>query len=150
MFHHRGDSIKHQVHLTADHVGARARAAAVGDVHQVHPSHAFEQLPCHVVRRARPTGRVIYLARLGFGAPNEVGQRFVWQTRVGHQHQIRKVERCHGDKITQQRKRFVGDQCFIDGVGVGHQQQRVAIGRGFGRNIGPDGRARAGFVVHHE
>ena len=69
---------------------------------------------------------------------------------MGHQHQVRIVDRRDAGEIARQRERLAGQQRFIHGVRVGHQQQRVAVGRGLGNDVGADHRAAAGLVVDDE
>ena len=53
-------------------------------------------------------------------------------------------------EIAHQLEGLVGDQRLVDRVRVRHQQQRVAVGRPLGDDVGADHRSGAGPVVDHE
>ena len=66
-----------------------------------------------------------------------------------HQNVMRDIHEGHRRQITQQHIGPIGQQCFIGGVRVGHQQQRVAIRRCLGHLIRANGAAGTGTIFHN-
>ena len=64
--------------------------------------------------------------------------------------QIGIVDRRDCDEVFHQRERLFGHERFVDRMRIRHQEQRVAVGRGFRDRVGADDGARAGTVVHDE
>ena len=126
---HGGDGVKHQVNLAADHVSAGARAAFVGHVNGIDVGHALEQFAGHVIRRAGAGRCVVQLAGVGLGEGEQVFEVVGCHLGVGDQHQVGVINGRHGHKVAHQHKRLDRDQRLVDGVRVGHQQQRVAVSR---------------------
>jgi hypothetical protein len=68
-----------------------------------------------------------------------------------HDHdQVGVVQRRHRHEILHQPEWLAGDQRLVGGVGIRHDQQRVAVGRRLRDRVGADDRAGAGAVLHHE
>ena len=70
--------------------------------------------------------------------------------RMDHHHEIGIVDRRHRRKVAHQHERLVGDQRLVGGVGVRHQEQRVAVGRRTRDRLGAQDRAGARTVLDHE
>ena len=68
-------SAEHDLHLSADQVGERGRAAAIGHVNHVDAGHHLEQLAGHMGRGPDAGRRHVDLARIGLGIGDELGNR---------------------------------------------------------------------------
>ena len=124
--------------------------AFVRHMHDVGAAHRFEQFARHVVGRAGPRRCVVQLPGLGFRQRDEFPDVLGRNRGVHHHDQIGIVDRRHRHEIAHQHERLVGDQRFIGGVGVRHQEQRVAVGRGPRDRLGAQDRAGARTVLDHE
>jgi hypothetical protein len=89
-------------------------------------------------------------ARLRLCRRDQLGQRRRRQAAARDEDEVRRVDRRDRDEVAHELERLAGDQRFVDGVRVRHQQQRVAVGRALGDGIGADDRAGTGPVVDDE
>jgi len=65
-------------------------------------------------------------------------------------HEIGIVDRRDRDEVAHQLILTLRHQRFVRGLRIGHHQERVAVGRRFGRLLRADHAARAGAVFHDE
>jgi len=66
-------NVKHDVDLTADHVGECRRRAAIGHMYEVDPGHHLEELAGNMDRCSGTAGCHIDPARIGLGVGDELG-----------------------------------------------------------------------------
>ena len=67
-----------------------------------------------------------------------------------HQDQIGVVDRGNANKVSSEDKGLAGDQGLVDGLGVGHHEQGVAVGGGLGYKVGADDGPRTWAIFHQE
>ena len=147
MLDHVGHVVEHRLHLIADQVGDRWRAALVRDMGEVGARHHLEQLHRQMVRGAVAGGGVGDLAGLGAGGCQQVLDRFVGRGRVDHQ-------QVGGRAYPGERREVAGDVDFrlrVQAVDKRerkcHHQDGMAVGRRFADEVGADHGAGAGLVI---
>ncbi len=119
-------------------------------MHDVDAGEMFQQLAGHVIVRARTGRAVIERARFRSRQREQLGQVLRRHGRVHHQHQVAVDQRRDRNQIAHQLIRFLVVQRFVDGLRAGDHQQRVAVGRSLGDQVGADGGSGARAVVHDE
>ena len=146
----RGQAVHHHLHLTADQVGHRRRAAAIRNVHHENPGVALEHLHAQVRGGAAAQRGIVEPARLALCQRDKFLQGCHLDRRMYDDHV--RYHRHLRDRL-EVLDRVVGHlrvQRDVDGVRTGHaHHQRVAVGGGFGHHLRPYVAAGAAAVFHH-
>ncbi len=150
MRHRRGDGFERVRNAPADHVGQSGQAAFVRDMSDLHARQVVEKFGDQMRSRAGARRRERVLAGVRLEECYEFARVLRGKLRRGHQQERRQAD--------------VGDrrQLTVDIVGGFLQQridrhraarcrqQRVAVGRGLGRDVGAYHAARASAIVDHD
>ncbi len=151
----RRQVVEHQVHRAADQVEQRRPRAAVREVDHVGAGHRLEELARQVDRGAVAARRHVELARVGARVGDQrahVGDAVGGRLRRVHDEDVRHA----GDERDRREvlDRVVGHlriQRRIDRLRADRShQQRVAVGRRLGDEIGAQVAAGAGLVLDDE
>ena len=139
-----------QLHLSADRVGDRRRAAAIRHVQHLDAGHALEQRGAQMIGRAGPGRRIGDLAGIGLGVGDELRDRVRRHRRV-HHHGVGHVgEQRDRREILHAVERHGGEQSVVHGVHAhGVEQDGVAVRRRARDRAGADIAGRAGAVLDH-
>jgi hypothetical protein len=145
-----GQRTEHDLHLPADQVGERRRAAAIRHMQHVNMGHQLEQLAADMRHASAAARRHADLARVRFGIGDEFRDRLGRQ-RGSHLH--------HQGQATDHRDRNdIADEIEAEGLvqrrigrhRLGYQEQRVAVRRRAHDRLDADIGARTGPVLDDE
>ena len=119
-------------------------------MHHIDAGHQFQQLAVHIGRAADAERGIVDLARIGLGIGDEFGKRFGRDRRIDHQHIGRRERADDRRDVLLNIEREVLIERGIDRVGHRHRQERVAVGRSAGDDLGGKIAAGARPVVDDE
>ena len=136
--------------MTRRHRLRRRPGAAERHVHQIEPGRECEQRTGEMRRRAGARRGETVLAGIGFHQINKFSDALRRELRIDDQHIGRIRDQTDGDEVALGIVGDLGVEARIDHEARGHDEQRIAIGRGMRRVAHADVAAGTGLILDVE